>query len=62
MARATFASLSLRIGDFSREMRSGKMFRASCIVIVEKPWLQLRVRKSLMMALGTRFQSMPACS
>ena len=62
IARATLASFSFRTRFFSREMRSGKMFRASCMVIVEKPWLQLCVRTSLTIAAGTRFQSTPACS
>jgi len=37
ISTATRASLSLRVSFFSRLISSGKMFRASCIVIVENP-------------------------
>src|SRR2546427_4204540 len=38
ISSATRASLSLRVSFFSRLISSGKIFRASCIVIVENPW------------------------
>jgi hypothetical protein len=62
IARATFASLSLRTSDFSRESRSGKMLRASCMVMVEKPSEKLRVLMSAQIARGMLLKSTPLCS
>jgi hypothetical protein len=62
MARATFASRSLRPSVFSRALRrSGKRFRASCIVIVENPCAMPPARRFAKPAPKMRRKSIPPC-